>query len=160
MAPLASAGRPARTQQAVILHPRPKELIPCFEGPRQTRTPTARPPGPGAGSIRPQAVNKEKARGSLGEPRRAHAASEGTCSPQGVAPQARGLRVFLHEGQPLPRPGRRECTASPNPLAHCRLSRAHPDKGDGGDRRFPGAATPARPAARTGFYLHVTQLHA
>lgn len=56
--------RPARTQQAtVILHPRPKELILCLVGPRQTRTPTARPPGPGAGSIRPQAVNKEKAPG-------------------------------------------------------------------------------------------------
>lgn len=40
-----------------------------------------------------------------------------------------------------PGPDAEKCTASPNPLAHCRLSGTPRDKGDGGDRKVPGAAT-------------------
>ena len=57
-----SAGRSAAARQAAVtLYLRPKELIPRLEGPRQTRIQTARPPGPGSGSTRPQTANKEAA---------------------------------------------------------------------------------------------------
>lgn len=133
--------QPGPSKPPFILHPRPKELIPCLEGPRQTRTPTARPPGPGAGSIRPQAVNKEKA-GAASESR------AGLTQHPKVPAALRGLRprpgvygCSSTRASLCPGPDAEKCTASPNPLAHCRLSSTPRDKGDGGDRKVPGAAT-------------------
>lgn len=137
--------RPSRPLSQCTSHPTSSSQ--ASKGLRQTRTLTARPPGPGSGSIRPQTENKEEARGSLRYPREAHAAPERTCSPQGVVPQPRVCGYSLTRASPYA-VGALQVTL----LAHYRLFCAHRDKGVGGSARVP----PPGP----GLYLHVTQLHA
>lgn len=61
-----------------------------------------RPSGPGSGSIRPQAANKEKAQDNLRGPHGTHAAPEGTCCPQGVVRQAWVCRCVSTRASPHP----------------------------------------------------------
>lgn len=150
----ASSGRPATAHRATVPpRPSPNELIPRLQRPQQTQTLTARPPGPGSGSIRPKTTNKEEAGVSLRGRREARAAPEGTYTARGVVTRTCGFSPTGANSSPgldatsAPRPGSRWCTAA---------SRARPvTKGQGVGVGLGESSEPreprlcARPAART-----------